>query len=256
MNCICEIDTSLFSVALSDLPCLPHLSPSLDVEENVLYQNNIKYTWHQQWPISNVQGPYTSKYWPIFSYLHSSASPFNCFALEMTVKPGSQLSLLFKSLLCFQALSPFSSPQYERQFQITGNCHKCFYSSCDFNAGFKRKSTFTQLWRWQRWVSTKGIFAFDSCCKTEEQLAERCVRLPTRTHGAPNMARLPSCKRMGQQKGGDYRNKKEVLELGKSKWQQRTANITRQSCAANWNWAPLLQGECLTMNFQGKVRIF
>lgn len=57
MNCICEIDTSLFSVALSDLPCLPHLLPSLDAEENVLYQNNIKYTWHQQWPISNVQGP-------------------------------------------------------------------------------------------------------------------------------------------------------------------------------------------------------
>lgn len=127
---------------------------------------------------------------------------------------------------------------------------------CDFNTGFKRKSTFTQLWRWQRWVSAKGIFPFDSCCKTEEQLAERWVRLPTRTRRAPHMARLPSCGRMGQRKGRDYWNEKEVLELGKSKWQQGRASVIRQSCAANRNRTPLLEGECLTMTLQGKVRIF
>lgn len=66
----------------------------------------------------------------------------------------------------------------------------------------------------------------------EEWSAERWVRLPTGTSGAPNMARLPNCGIMGQQKGGDYWNKKEVLELGKSKWQQKPGSVIFHSCNA------------------------
>lgn len=64
----------------------------------------------------------------------------------------------------------------------------------------------------------------------EEQSVKRWMRLPTGTSGAPNMARLPNCGDAGQRKGGDYRNIKEVLELGKSKWQQKIGCGTRQSC--------------------------
>ena len=63
----------------------------------------------------------------------------------------------------------------------------------------------------------------------EEWSAERWVRLPTGTGSVPSMAWLLDCRDMGQQKGGDYWNNKEVLELGKSKWQQKIDNITCQS---------------------------
>lgn len=84
----------------------------------------------------------------------------------------------------------------------------------------------------------------------EEQSAKRWMRLPTSTSSSPKMAQLPNCGDMGQRKGGGYWNNKEVLELGKSKWEQKVGNITCQSCNAKTKpdtfaveWA--LDNECL-----------
>lgn len=71
----------------------------------------------------------------------------------------------------------------------------------------------------------------------EEQLAERWMRLPTGTTDALKRARLPHCGDMGQRKGVDCWNNRKVLELGKSKWQQKIGcqkNIY-QSCNAKPN---------------------
>lgn len=81
VSCICEIDVSLFSAALSDLPHLPVSRPHLT-------KNTVRETQHLQYPISNALGPFRG-YCPIFSSLNFSASSFNNFALEIAVKPGS-----------------------------------------------------------------------------------------------------------------------------------------------------------------------